>query len=727
MGGILTIFRRALAVSASVIVPLLALADEAADQKPIDNLVVTSSRLEMLGNADTASQGSVTKEEIDLRPIYRVGQLLETMPGLVVTIHSGEGKANQFLLRGENLDHGVDLAGFVDDMPVNRPTNTHGQGYSDLNFIMPQVLNGLDYTKGPYYASIGDFGAVGSIHMKVTDDLANQVQGSIGTVGDQDLFGGGTYHFDNGDRLIGAVDLSHLAGPWTSSQNFRKANGFARYASGTPNDGYSITGLYYQANGNLTTDQPLRAIKEGVISAYGTLDPSDGSQSQRWSLDGHYAHEGDGWSFKANAFYIHSKMILWNDFTHDLNDPIFGDQEQQSENRDMFGGGASLLKAIQIGSIDSEWTAGVQERYDNDYIDRRHTDRRVTLPSCNEGDGDYNLGLYACSADKVRINDVAPYIENTTHWLPWLRTTIGFREDYQSAADHALVTSQNVLIIPGQTLTVSEWLPQPKGNVAFGPWYDTEFYISGGTGFHSDDVRGVLGTVPLEGIPGIAGATPLMAKIHSEEIGLRTKPMETLNIQFAAFREDASSELEYDADAGQDTATAPSRRQGFELSAQYHPYSWLELNTDVAATRARYFKNATTLASDFGITAGTYVANAPNFIGSFGILIDNLGPWFGGLQERILGPYPLTDGLASPGSDGYKETNIDIGYKLTDKIKLHAAIYNLFNSHAWAAEYFYNTDINAAEAAKYGAIGIGDYQVHPLEPISARLTATMLF
>ena len=191
------IFQKALALSAGFAVPLCALADESADQKPIENVVVTSSRVEMLGNADTASQGSVTKEEIDLRPIYRVGQLLEAMPGLVVTIHSGEGKANQFLLRGENLDHGVDLAGFVDDMPVNRPTNTHGQGYSDLNFIMPQVLNGLDYTKGPYYASIGDFGAVGSIHMKFADDLPDQAQASVGTVGDQDLFGGGTYHFDD--------------------------------------------------------------------------------------------------------------------------------------------------------------------------------------------------------------------------------------------------------------------------------------------------------------------------------------------------------------------------------------------------------------------------------------------------------------------------------------------------------------------------------------------------
>ena len=604
---------------------------------------------------------------------------------------------------------------------MNRPTNAHGQGYSDQNFLMPEITAGLDYTKGPYYASVGDFGAVGSIHMKLIDDLPDQVQASAGTIGDQDLFGGGTYHFDDGAKLIGAVDLSHLDGPWDTAQNFRKINGFTRYSNGTANDGYSVTGLYYQANGNLTTDQPLRAIEQGLIPRNGTLDPTDGSQSQRWSLSGHYAYSGDGWALKTNAFYVHSKMILWNDFTHFLNDPILGDQEQQTENRDTFGGGVSLLKETQVGSVESEWTIGVQDRYDTEFIDRRHTYRRTTLSSCDDGAGEYNAGLFTCSADKVSINDVAPYVENTTHWLSWLRTTIGLREDYQSATDRPLVAGQGILVSPGQKLSVSEWLPQPKGSVAFGPWYNTEFYISAGTGFHSDDVRGVTGTVPLEGIPGVAGATPLMSKIHTEEIGFRTNPIDNLSVQFAAFRQDSSSELEYDADAGQDGATAPSRRQGFELSAQYHPTPWLELNTDIAATRARYFKNADTLVNYYGIAGGTYVANAPNFIGSFGILVDNLGPWFGGLEERILGPYPLTDGPSSPGSDGYKETNIDVGYKLTDKIKLQLSIYNLFNSHAWAAEYYYAT------AIRPGAAPAEDYQVHPLEPISARFTATVEF
>jgi outer membrane receptor protein involved in Fe transport len=141
----------------------------------VSEVIVTASRKDLLGKAMTASQGSVTREEVVLRPVYRIGQLYETVPGLVVTIHSGEGKANQYLMRGFNLDHGTDFASFVDGMPVNRPTNAHGQGYSDQNFLMPQTVSGLDFTKGPYYAAIGDFGAVGSAHVHLLDDLPDQL------------------------------------------------------------------------------------------------------------------------------------------------------------------------------------------------------------------------------------------------------------------------------------------------------------------------------------------------------------------------------------------------------------------------------------------------------------------------------------------------------------------------------------------------------------------------
>ncbi|HMA50064.1 MAG TPA: TonB-dependent receptor, partial [Magnetospirillaceae bacterium] len=492
------------------------------------------------------------------------------------------------------------------------------------------------------------------------------------------------------------------------------------YSQGSDAEGYSVTGMYHQGNGNLSTDQPSRAIQQGLIGRFGVLDPSDGSRSQRWSLDGRYAGAGDGWAFKANAYYIHSTMTLWNDFTHLLNNPIDGDQEQQDETRDTFGAAAALSVETPLFGLDSHTVAGVQDRYDDDYVDRRHTKNRVALSYCNDGNGDYAIGNYACTADRVRLNDVAPYVQNTTHWRDWLRTTLGVREDYSSATDRSLIAG----VARG---SAAEWLLQPKGSAAFGPWSGSEFYVSAGKGFHSDDVRGVLGTVPLEGTPLAVGRVPLMARSWGEEIGLRNASVDNLQIQLAAFRQDFSSELVYNQDVGQDQATAPSRRQGIEISAQYRPAAWLELSADLAATHARYFKNAATLAHDYAITGGTSIANAPNYVGSFGILLDNLGSWFGGLEERILGPYPLTDGPNSPGGAGYKETNLDVGYKLTRSFTVKLGLFNLTNSKAYAAEYYYATAITPREVAKYGAAGIGDYQVHPLEPFSARLTVTMGF
>jgi outer membrane receptor protein involved in Fe transport len=685
-------------------------AQDADDQ--IENIVVTNSRENLIGQASAASLGSITQEEIALRPVYRVGQLLESM-GLVVTVHSGEGKANQYLMRGFNLDHGTDIANFFDDMPVNRPTNAHGEGYSDLNFVMPQILQGIDFTKGPYFAGIGDFGAVGSELMRLANEIPDQISTSIDSFGGEDLFLGGTHYFEDGGKLMGGFALGRVAGPWTFSDNFRRINGAGRYSEGTAADGFDLTALYYKGQGRNTTDVPLRAVREGLIDEYGSLDPSDGNRSERWSLSGHDVISGGDWQLKTNAYAIHSTQTLWNDFTHYLHDPVNGDQEQQDETRTTAGAGIVYRRYLDLGGIESGVTLGLQERYDAIFLDRRHTRNRLVLSYCDDGDGDYSAGLYSCTADRVSLNDVAVYTENDTHWLSWLRTTIGLREDYYSGHDRSLLT--------GFAGSTGEWLAQPKGNIVFGPFRDTEFYVSAGRGFHSDDLRGVLGSVPLEGTQLSLGKVALMAKADGQEIGIRNNSVSDLQLQIVAFREDFSSELTYDQDAGEDQANAPSRREGVELSAQYHPFPWLELNTDLATTQAKYAKSTSSLVDIYAITGGLHIANAPNFIGSFGVLIDNQGNWFGGFQERILGPYPLTDGPKKPSGRGYRETNIDVGYKLTPSFKLQLSAYNLFDTKAYAAEYYYTTAITPRE------IPTTDYQIHSLEPLSLRVTATAYF
>jgi len=599
-------------------------------------------------------------------------------------------------------------------MPVNRSTNTHGQGYSDSNFMMPEVFNGLDYTKGPYYASVGDFGAVASTHVKMADSIPNQMSLSAGTLGVYNGFIGGTYKIDDDNRILGGLYIGHVDGPFTHPDNFRKIDGVVRYSHGEVDDGYDVTAMYYKGQGNLTTDQPLRAIQEGLISRFGTLDPSDGSFSERFSLSGHFAAKGDDWRFTASAYAIRWRMFLYNDFTHFLDDPVNGDQEKQDESRDTFGGQTAIHYLKDFGDISTDTVAGLQVRYDDAYVDRRHTVQRQVLNYCEieqpEGPAIPQPAVDgACNADRVQLLDLGPYIENTTRWTPWLRTIVGLREEYYHATDHSFIT--------GSSFAGSQTLFQPKGSVVLGPWEKTELYLSAGRGFHSDDVRGVFGTVPIEGEPVAAGRTPLLAPATGEEVGLRTNIIPKVALQLSVFQETFQSELAYDADAGQDAASAPSRRQGVEFSGQYKPLPWLEFSTDLAFSKARY----TGGFAAFGLEQ-PFIANAPSFIGSFGVIVDDLGPWFGGLQWRALGKYPIDDGEEFPQDKGYSEFNADIGYKVNPHLRLQMSVFNLTNTKADSAAYFY-----AARLKGEPADGVPDFQVHPLEPISVVFKATAYF
>ena len=677
-------------------------------------VVVTASRVDLLGVSMTASQGSITAEELKLRPAYRVAQILESVPGLVVTVHSGEAKAYQYLLRGFNLDHGTDIANFIDGMPVNRPTNAHGQGYSDQNFVMPELLSGLDFTKGPYYPSVGDFGDVASVHLHLADVIPNQIALSAGTLNDDRLFLGGTHFFEPDSRLLAAFELGHVDGPFTHPDNFQKYAGTLRYSHGVEADGYSLTAMYYHGVGNFTTDQPLRAIQEGLISRYGSLDPTDGARNERLSLSGQYASHGDGWTFVTNGYLIHSRQTLFNDFTHFLEDPVNGDQEQQDENRNTAGGQAALTLLRTFAGVETRTTLGIQGRYDDIYVDRRHTRDRQVLDYCEEAQlsgpaAPYSVGNRACSEDKVQLGDEGLYIENAARLTSWVRTDIGLRAEVYQGTDHSLIS--------GFDGTKAVTFLQPKGSLIFGPWDKTELYFSAGRGFHSDDLRGVLQTVPIEGIPAAGGSTPLLVRADGEEIGVRSDVLPKFHIQVAAFNTNLQSELIYDQDQGQDQASAPSERYGLEVSGQYRPLVWLELNTDLSFSHARF--TAGNLAA-FGFD-GDHIPNAPGFVGSFGALVDNLGAWFGGLQIRALGQYPLVSDNTVKDA-GYTETNIDVGYKFNQKLNVELELFNMFDVKANSAAYYYASRLQGEPAS-----GLADHQNHPLEPMSARFSLVAIF
>jgi hypothetical protein len=325
---------------------------------------------------------------------------------------------------------------------------------------------------------------VGADHLHLVDTMRPTISLSGGTVGDYRAFAGGSIDLPNSDHLLAAAEFNHLNGPWDHGDHFHKLNGALRWSRGTASDGISLTALGYSARWHATTDQPLRAIEAATIGRYGTLDPSDGGRSARYSLSGHYAANAGAWAVQANAYVIHQRLTLWNDFTHFLDDPVAGDQHAQNDRRTFFGGTASASRAFSIGGITNTLTFGLQGRYDAIHVDLIHTQQRVALETIRD--------------DRVKEGSIAAYAEDDIRWTPWLRSVFGLREDAYHVDDRAYVGS----------LTGAEHaaLFQPKGSLILGPWAKMEFYVSAGRGFHSNDGRaGIIdngdGTTSLQRPP----------------------------------------------------------------------------------------------------------------------------------------------------------------------------------------------------------------------------------
>ena len=704
----------------------------------LQEITVTAQRLELLGTAATASEGLVDDRELQSAPQYRPGQLLETVPGLIVTLHSGEGKANQYLMRGYNLDHGTDLETYVDGMPVNQPTHAHGQGYTDLNFMVPELADQLTYTKGPYYANVGDFGAVGSVRVSYRDTIEDQVSATVGTLGFQRVFSAGSQPLGDGN-ILAAVEVQHYDGPFVTPDDARKENFVLRYSRGDDRNGYSVSAMLYHQLWTTTTDIPIRAIIEGLVpNRFGTLNPTDGGRAWRSSLSfNDHATIGEG-QFTASAFCVDNQLHMWNDFTQFLVDPVHGDQEEQFENRRAFGGQAAYTLTLPLGSIPNVISAGALTRDDLLYVGRLPSEDRVPLRVADAPPSFSN-------EDQVYLFAGAAWVQATTRWTSNFRSVLGFRADYQHGTDIDYLAGLHEQSGPGYTGysnsgTVRQVLPQPKGSLIYTPLDTLELYLSAGRGFHSADIRGVNQDTSVDlGLP----HTPLLAKQEGQEIGVRTTPRPNLALTFAYYNLWQQSETIIDPDVGQDTAGPPSRRYGYEINVTYQINRYLELYGSYSGDHTHF-----TRPFDDGTGhLGEYITDAPLATGALALYLTNLGPWSGGLSYRYLGNYPLSSGPCVnsavqhdfPGSatcahsptaaalgqvdgKGFGEWNLDARYAFSQGWSASVGIYNLFNTHADAAEFWYVDRLPGEPAA-----GVADVHQHPLEPLMARFTIAKRF
>ena len=257
---------------------------------------------DLVGIAASASQGAITARQLDVRPFMRQGEVLETVPGVIITQHSGEGKANQYFLRGFNLDHGSDFAMTVAGVPVNMPTHAHSQGYSDINFLIPELVAGVQYSKGPYFADQGDFATAGAGNINYATVLDRTLAHlETGTYDYARALFAASPKVGKGHLLL-AGETSTNSGPWSIPDSYHKYNGVLRYSQGDNTNGFSLTAVGYHGKWNATEASPERAIESGLIDRFGSIDPTDGGQTYRYSVSGEWQRTQGNTLTKVQAY-----------------------------------------------------------------------------------------------------------------------------------------------------------------------------------------------------------------------------------------------------------------------------------------------------------------------------------------------------------------------------------------------------------------------------------------
>lgn len=672
----------------------------------LDTIVVTPHDNEgLIGEATSASEGTVTAQQLENRPLLRPAEILEVVPGLIISQHSGDGKANQYYLRGFNLDHGTDFATSVMGMPANQPTHGHGHGYLDLQFLIPEMVEHMHYRKGPYAAEAGDFATAGSASIDYFRKLAAPfAQLSVGQNGyRRGLVAGSREAGDTSSHLLYTVEWTENNGPWQTPETIGKWNALLRYSRGTEDNGWSLAAMSYRAQWTATDQLPQRAIDAGLISRFGNLDASDGGRSSRHSLSAEWSQRNPSRWSRANAYVIDSKLKLWSNFTFCLNDLANngncdrGDQFEQADVRKVYGFHLVTTWYERLAGLPADFTLGLQTRSDDiGKLGLYTTTRRQRWGTVRE--------------DRVRESSAALYGEAQVQWLEGLRSTVGLRADayrFKVESDTALNSGQ-----------IGDHIFSPKLALVFGPWARTEYYINAGYGFHSNDARGITARINPDFRDAanfgaaVDASTPLV-RAKGYELGLRSALIPRLQTSLALWRLDLASELRFVGDAGTTEPSFPSQRTGVEWANYWTPTRAITIDADLALSRARYTRIDATMA-------GPHIPGAIERTLSVGATWNGGGTWSGGMRLRYFGPRALVEDN-SVRSKASTMVNLQAGYRFDRKTRLTLDMLNVFDGKVSDIDYLYESQL-ATEAAP-----VNDIHTHPAEPRTVRLTLRVGF
>lgn len=646
-------------------------ADGASDDPP-ETLTVWGVRPNEVGLAFSATEGSVDFSNFQDRPLLRTGELAEVVPGLAATQHSGSGKANQYFLRGFNLDHGTDFSVALDGLPLNLKSHAHGQGYLDLNFLIPELVQTISYRKGPYSAEAGDFSLAGSAGFSTFKTLASSflhVEG--GSYGNRR----GVAALSLGDSGYAAFSYEGRNGPFVVDEDLRKFSGFTRLNFG----GVSLTAGGYGARWTATDQIPLRAVTAGALDLYGAVDPTDGGVTRRFFVNILHDSASGRWNIYAERY----RLNLYSNFTYFLVDPVNGDQFEQADRR-WVAGGNFIRKLPDFLGFSPR--LGGEARYDAIGRDGLFATReRIRIGTVRDDDVDQLSG--ALWADGTRA-------------FGRLRADVALRVD----AERANVVSNT----PANTGRRADALISPKGSLAWRAADGFEVYASIGRGFHSNDARGATSTVdPSTGAA--VDRAALLVKGTGAELGARVESR-VFSATVALFGLDLASELVFAGDAGATEPSGATRRAGIETLATYAPARWISFDASAAYTQAR-FRNAPgadriPLAAEYVVTGGATFRPSDKLITV--------------LTVRRIGPAPLIEDNSAR-SRPSTVVNARLAYNF-DRASLGVDALNLLQSRDEDITYFYASRLPGEPAE-----GVDDIHLHPLEPRTIRADLRIAF
>ena len=580
--------------------PLLSAHEPDEDVLDIEEVSVTAER-----PVAASSQQFIPDKEYLLQPQGRPAQVLRLIAGFITVEHSGgAGKADQYFLRGFDADHGTDVAFFADGMPINFRTHAHGQGYSDLNFIIPETIEGLDVSKGAYLPEFGDFNTAGAVNFRtrevVKDGVVQFAGGRFDTQRHLLMFSPTKEKV----RTLVAAEGYYTNGPFEHDNRYFRANVLGKMTlNPTSRSELSLTGTFQKAQWNASGEIPMRAVTNGLIDRFGAIDPSEGGKTVRSTVRARYHYDThSGGQFFANAYGQYYKFDLYTNFTFFLNDPI-GDGIQQSDRRVMYGGDTGWRQNFDLFGIASAVTAGVQARVDDAHVRLGTQVKRNPLGTITDSD--------------VLEASYAPYIKTEFQPTRWMRLSGGVRSEVftfdvrnrcPDCADQPA----------GRT---SAGLVLPKANLILGPWARTELFLNYGEGYHSNDARSAVAP----------GSAPL-ARATTYEVGVRTKPWGPDDVELIAtvWAIDLQSELVFVGDDGTTESRGPTRRRGIEVAARGKVIGPLYINGSVTWAKAE-FRN------------GDAIPNAPEFTAYGAAILRYPEGLTTQLQATYFGVRPLTE------------------------------------------------------------------------------------